>query len=125
MAMGRSEGGQDDLMATWAGDASLAGTRVLRPAAGVAAGGRFRRVRGAGLQALLRAEDGRAVAAAGTVFPHAHDRLFRGDRQRARHRLALRGLVLAARFPAAFEPRQGSRPFVAVAHALASTARGA
>ena len=85
------------------GDATLAGTRVLRPAAGTAAGGRFRRVRGAGLQAVLRAEDGRSVAAAGAVFP----------------------LVLVARFPAAVEPRQGSRSFVAVAHALASAARGA
>src|SRR5271166_4470344 len=123
MAMGRSEGGQDDLMATWAGDASLAGTRVLRPAAGAAAGSRFRRVRGAGLQAVLCAEDGRAVAAAGTVFPHAHDRLFRGDRQRARHRMAVRGLVLAARFPAAVEPGQGPRSFVAVAHARAARQR--
>ena len=40
---------------------------------------------------------------AGTVFPHAHDRLLRGHRQRAGHRVALRGLVLAARFPAAVE----------------------
>ena len=34
-------------------------------------------------------------------------------------------LVLAARFPAAVERREGSRSFVAVAHALASAARGA
>ena len=33
--------------------------------------------------------------------------------------------VLAARFPAAVEPREGSRSFVAVAHAVASAARGA
>src|SRR5271165_461771 len=104
------------------GAAALAGTRLLRPAAGTAAGGRVRRVRGRGVQALLRAEDGRTVAAAGAVFPHAHDRLFRGDRQRARHRVALRGLVLAARFSAAVEPRQGPRSFVDVAHALASAA---
>src|SRR5271165_4624152 len=107
------------------GDAALAGTRVLRPVAGAASEGGVRRVRGRGVQALLRAEDGRAVAAAGAVLPHAHDRLFRGDRQRARHCVALRGLVLAARFPAAVEPRQGARSFVAVAHALASAARGA
>src|SRR5271166_286426 len=118
-------GGSGRLDGDVGGDASLAGTRVLRPAAGAAAGSRFRRVRGAGLQAVLCAEDGRAVAAAGTVFPHAHDRLFRGDRQRARHRMAVRGLVLAARFPAAVEPGQGPRSFVAVAHALASSARGA
>src|SRR5271166_1240563 len=34
--------------------------------------------------------------------------------QRARHRMALRRLVLAARFPAAVEHREGSRPFLAV-----------
>ena len=39
-------------------------------------------------QAILRAQDGRAVAAAGPLFPHAYDRLFRRSRQRARHRLA-------------------------------------
>ena len=100
-------------------------TRVLRSLAGPASGGWVRRVRGGGVQAVLRAEDGRAVASAGAVFPHAHDRLLRGDRQRARHRLALRGFVLAARFPAAVEPGEGSRPFLAVAHALASAARGA
>ena len=32
----------------------------------------------------------RAVAAAGSLFPHAYDRLFRRSRQRARHCLALR-----------------------------------
>ena len=107
------------------GDAALAGARVLRSVAGPASGGRVRRVRGGGVQAVLRAADGRAVAAAGAVFPHAHDRLLRGHRQRAGHRVALRGLVLAARFPAAVEPREGSRSFLAVAHALASAARGA
>src|ERR1700693_1281829 len=107
------------------GDAALAGTRVLRPVAGAASESGVRRVRGRGVQALLRAEDGRAVAAAGAVLPHAHDRLFRGDRQRAWHCVALRGLVLAARLPAAVEPRQSSRSFVAVAHAFAFAARGA
>ena len=42
------------------------------------------------MQAALRAADGRAIAAAGPIFPHAHDRLFRGARQRAGHRVALR-----------------------------------
>src|SRR5208337_3718971 len=43
-------GGSGRLDGDVGGDASLAGTRVLRPAAGAAAGSRFRRVRGAGLQ---------------------------------------------------------------------------
>ena len=42
-----------------------------------------------------------------------------------RHCVALCGLVLAARDPAAFELRQDSRSFVAVAHAFASASRGA
>ena len=43
------------------------------------------------MPALLRAEDGGTVVAAGALFPHAHGRLFRGDRQRAGHRLAVFG----------------------------------
>src|SRR5271165_1925768 len=125
MAMGRAEGGSGRPDGDVGGAAALAGTRLLRPAAGTAAGGRVRRVRGRGVQAVLRAEDGRAVTAAGAVFPHAHDRLFRGDRQRARHRMAVRGLVLAARLPAAVVSGEGPRSFVAVAHALASATRGA
>ena len=105
------------------GDAARAGARLLRSLAGAAPGGRLRRVRGRGVQAVLRAADGRAFPAAGTVFSHAHDRLFRGDRQRAGHCMALRGLVLAARFPAAGERREGSRSLMVVAHAVASAAR--
>src|SRR5205085_11117922 len=41
-------------------------------------------------------------------------RLFRGDRQRARHRLALFGFDVAARFSAAGEPAEGSRSLVVV-----------
>ena len=48
------------------------------------------------MQAVLCGEDGRAVAAAWAVLPHAHDRLF-GDRQRARDRLALRGELVSLR----------------------------
>src|SRR5271165_2844408 len=107
------------------GDAALAGARVLRSVAGAARRGGLRRVRGGGVQAALRAADGRSVAAAWAVFPYAHDRLFRGPRQRAGHRLAVRGLLFAARVPAAVERREGPRSFVAFAHALASAARGA
>ena len=70
------------------GDAALAGARVLRSVAGSASGSRIRRVPGGSVQAVSRAADGRAVPAAGTVFPHAHDRLFRGHRQRAGPRVA-------------------------------------
>src|SRR4030095_7522721 len=40
------------------------------------------------MPALLRAEDGRTVSAAGALFPDAHGWLFRGDCQRAWHRVA-------------------------------------
>jgi transposase-like protein DUF772 len=36
------------------------------------------------VQAVLRAADGRSVAAAGPILPHAHDRLFRGPRRAER-----------------------------------------
>ena len=126
MAMGRSEVVQDDLMATWAEMPRSPGRhtfydRLPRTCFGKPMDGFGR----GGMQAVLRAADGRAVASAGTVFPHAHDRLLQGHRQRAGHRVALRETGLAARFPAAVERREGSRSFVAVAHALASAARGA
>src|SRR5271165_6733996 len=125
MAMGRSEGGQDDLMATWA---------EMPRSPGHAFYDRLQALlREAGFDAFVEQvckpyyapRMGAPSLPPGRYFPHAHDRLFRGDRQRARHRMAVRGLVLAARFPAAVEPGQGPRSFVAVAHALASSARGA
>ena len=107
MAMGRSEVVQDDLMATWAemprspGHAFYDRLQDLLREAGFDASLK-------GRASVLRARMG-ARRFAGTVFPHAHDRLLRGHRQRAGHRVALRGLVLAARFPAAVERREGSR----------------
>src|SRR3954468_674183 len=105
------------------GDAALARTRVLRPASGGADCGRFRRVCRNGVPALLRAEDGCAVGAAGALLPHAHGRLFRGDLQRARDRLAVFGFDVAARFSAAGEPGEGSRSLVVVEDARAAPAR--
>src|SRR6267154_4892315 len=95
-------------------DASLAGTCVLRPASGSPDRGRFRAVCRDGMPALLRAEDGRTVSAAGALFPDAHGWLFRGNCQRAGHRVAVFGFDVAARFSAAGEPGEGSRSFVVV-----------
>ena len=51
---------------------------------------------------------------------------FEGIDSERGHRVALRGTSFSLqRFPAAVERREGSRSFVAVAHALASAARGA
>src|SRR5437764_910883 len=104
------------------GDAALARTRVLRPASGGADRGRFRRVCRDGVPALLRAEDGCPVGAAGALLPHAHGRLFRGDLQRARDRLALFGFDVAARFSAAGAPGEGSRSLLVVEDARAAPA---
>ena len=55
-----------------------------------------RRVRRGAVRQVLRGEDRPAVAGAGEVFPAAADRLLRGDRLRARHRLALLRFAVAA-----------------------------
>src|SRR3954465_12549796 len=60
------------------------------------------------MPALLRAEDGSTVGAAGALFPHAHGWVFRGDRQRAWYCVALFGFDVAARFSAAGEPGEGT-----------------
>src|SRR5215210_8963819 len=73
-----------------------------------------------GVPALLRAEDGSTLSAAGALFPHAHGWLFRGDRQRAWYCVALFGFDVAAQFSAAGEPGEGSRSFVVVQDARAA-----
>src|SRR5271166_6346645 len=65
-AIGRGSGRADGDVG---GDAALAGTRVLRSLASCS--GKPDSIRGGSVQAALRAADGRAVPAAGTVFPHA------------------------------------------------------
>src|SRR3954468_1851675 len=50
----------------------------------------------------------------GPLLPHAHGRVLRGDRQRARDRVALLGLILVTRVPPPGSNRPGSGPFLAV-----------
>src|SRR6267154_2108753 len=57
----------------------------------------------------------------GARFPDAHGWLFRGDCQRAGHRVAVFGFDVAARFPAAGEPGEGSRSLVVVEDARAAS----
>jgi len=77
-----------------------------------------------GVQALLRAEDGCAVAAAGAVFPYHMIGYFegidseRGIAWRCADSFSLRDFLRLSN-------RDKSRSFLAVAHALASAARGA
>src|ERR1700681_3549334 len=88
-------------------DTTFARARLLRPAPELAEGGWLRRFRRGCLQAILCGADGRAVVAARPIFPPAHGRLLRMDRQRTRHCLALLGFAVAAGLPAACEPGQG------------------
>src|SRR3954464_6024939 len=95
-------------------DAALTGSRVLRPPARGAGRSRVRRLRGRSLPSVLRQDHGRTLSTARSVFPHAHGRVLRGDRQRARDRVALLGLILVTRVPPPGGNRPGSGPFLAV-----------
>src|ERR1700693_4887667 len=103
-------------------DTTFARARLLRPAPDLAEGGWLRRFRRGCLQAVLCGADGRAVVAARPLFPPAHGRLFRRDRQRTGDCLALLGFAVAAGLPAAGEPGQGSRSLLALEDALAPAA---
>src|SRR5215204_533373 len=95
-------------------DAALTGPRVLRPPARGAARSRVRRLRRGRLPSVLRQDHGRTLGATRPLLPHAHGRVFRGDRQRARDRVALLGLILVTRVPPLGDDRPGSGPFLAV-----------
>src|SRR3954465_3512046 len=108
---GRSSGRADGDVVR---DAALTGPRVLRPPARGAARSRVRRLRGGHLPSVLRQDHGRTLGAARSVLPHAHGRVLRGDRQRARDRVALLGLILVTRVPPLGDHGPGSGPFLAV-----------
>ena len=72
---------------------------VLSALESAAARARVRRLRRSAVRWLLCRDDGPARIAAGDLFSAAADRLFRGHRRRARHRLARGGLVGVARLP--------------------------
>src|SRR5512144_2180492 len=109
MALGRRGERQGDLVVTWKEMPRSPGHVFYdRLDAG------FDTFTGDGLPALLRGEDGRAVDSARPVLPDAHGRLLRGDRLRARDRMALRGLAFASGVPAPWDDRTGAGSFLAV-----------
>src|SRR2546422_5094257 len=89
---------------------------ALEPSAG---GARVRRVRGGAVRAFLRRGDGAAVVDAGAVFSPAADWLCRGDRGRARHRVASVGLAGAAPFSRTEAERGAAGSLHDLAHAAA------
>src|SRR3954451_18197705 len=112
MALGRQGERQTDLMIGWAEAAALARARLLRPPTSRPGRGRVRPLRRGGVRAPLREPARPTVAAAGPLLPDAPGRLLRGDRQRARARVALPRQPLAPRVPAARHHRAGARPLV-------------
>src|SRR3546814_4592568 len=68
----------------WSSDVCSSDLCFLRQAPEAAGRGGLRWLCREDVQALLCAADGSPVAAAGPLFPHAADRLFRGHRQRTR-----------------------------------------
>src|SRR5512132_2767229 len=106
------------------GDAALAGSCLLRSASGGADRCRFRCFRRDDLQAVLRGEDGGAVDPAWPVLSDAHGRLLRGDRLRARDRMAVFGLALAQGVSASADDRSGAGSLLAVEDAEPPVARG-
>src|SRR4051794_32874567 len=114
MAMGRQGDRQGDLMVTWSEMPRSPGHVFYDRLQEVLVGGRVRRLRGGRLPSVLRPHDGRTLGATGPVLPHAHGRVLRGDRQRARDRMAVLGLALLTRVSPPRDPRPSSGPFLAV-----------
>ena len=113
MAMGRAEGVQDDLMATWVKMPGSPGHAFYDRLQKLLREGRF----DAFVEQVCKPYYAPRMGAP-SLPPGRYFRMhIRGDRQRARHRVAVRGLVLAARFPAAVEAGQSPRSYVGVAHA--------
>src|SRR3954462_173233 len=108
---GRSSGRPDGDVVR---DAAFTGPRVLRPPARGAGRSRVRRLRGRSLPSVLRQDHGCTLGAPRPLLSHAHGRVLRGDRQRARDRVALLGLILVTRVPPPGGNRPGSGPFLAV-----------
>src|SRR3954470_12383680 len=112
--MGRQGDRQGDLMVTWSEMPRSPGHVFDDRLQEVLLGAGFDGFVEDACQAYLRPHDGRALGAAGPVLPDAHGRVLRGDRQRARDRVAMLRLAVLARVPPLGDPRPSSGPFLAV-----------
>src|SRR5829696_5233689 len=117
--MGRQEDRQGDLMVTWSEMPRSPGHVFYDRLQEVLVGAGFDgfvedACRAYYAKTVLRQDHGRTLSAAGPLLPHAQGRVLRGDRQRARDRMALLGLILVTRVPPPGGNRSGSGPFLAV-----------
>src|SRR4051812_30255590 len=112
--MGRQGDRQGDLMVMWSEMPRSPGHVFYDRLQEVLVGAGFDGFVEDTLPSVLRPDHRCALGAAGPVLSDAHGRVFRGDRQRARDRVALFGLALVTRVSAAGNPRSGSGPFLAV-----------
>src|SRR6516162_5826868 len=118
MAMGRSGAVQDDLMATWAEMPRSPGHAFYDRLQSVLLEAGFDAFVEQVCKPYYAPRMGAPSLPPGRYFRMHMIGYFEGlDSER--------GIVFVARLPATFEPREGSRPFLAVTHALATAARGA
>ena len=87
--MGRQGDRQGELMVMWSEMPRSPGHVFYDRLQEVLVGAGFDGFVEESLPSVLRQDHGRALGAAGSVLPHAHGRVLRGDRQRARDRVAL------------------------------------
>ena len=119
MALGRHKDRQSELLVTWAEMPRSPGHVFYDRLQEVLIAGGFDGFVETVCQPYYAPKMGAPSVPPGRYF-RMHGRLFRGDLQRARHRLALFGFDVAARFSAAGEPGEGSRSFVVVQDARAA-----
>jgi len=109
MAMGREGDRQGDLIVAWSEMPRSPGHVFYDRLQEVLIAGGFDLFVETACQSYYAPKLGAPSLPPGRYFPDAHGWLFRRDRQRAGHRLALFGFVFTARFSAAGEPgRSGS-----------------
>src|SRR6187399_1994034 len=123
MAMGREGDRQGDLIVTWAEMPRSPGHVFYDRLQEVLLAGGFDLFVETVCQPYYAPKMGAPSVPPGRYFRMHMVGYFRGDLQRARHRLAMFGFDVTARFSTAGEPGEGSRSLVVVEDARAAPAR--
>ena len=121
MAMGREGDRQGDLIVTWSEMPRSPGHVFYDRLQEVLISGGFDPFVETACRPYYAPKLGAPSLPPGRYFRMHMVRLFRRDRQRARHRLALFGFLFAARFSATGEPGRSSRSLVVVEDARAAS----